>query len=86
MAANSLSMRTSSPLNGIPLQSNLPEHIDLISARQESYLQPAQLPHVTLADITQDLQRRGFHHQHSCSCNLTILENATLTDPFNGLR
>jgi tRNA nucleotidyltransferase (CCA-adding enzyme) len=67
-----------------PLQSNLPEHIDLISARQETYPQPAQLPHVTLADITQDLKRRDFTI-NTLALALTSIENATLTDPFNGL-
>ena len=67
-----------------PRQSSLPEHIDLISARQETYPQPAQLPHVTLADITQDLQRRDFTI-NTLALNLTNLANATLTDPFKGL-
>ena len=41
-------------------QADLPESIDLISARNEYYKQPAALPTVQPADIKLDLRRRDF--------------------------
>lgn len=68
-----------------PHQPDLPEHIDLISARQENYPNPAQLPLVKLADITHDLQRRDFTI-NTLALDLTNLATATLIDPFKGLQ
>ncbi len=38
----------------------LPKHLDLITARRESYAQPGDLPQVEFADLEADTQRRDF--------------------------
>lgn len=38
----------------------LPEHIDFVRARSESYAHPAALPTVAFADIQSDMRRRDF--------------------------
>ena len=67
-----------------PQDPNLPEHIDLISARKEIYLQPAQLPSVALSDITDDLHRRDFTI-NTLALELKDLKKSSLIDSFNGL-
>jgi len=43
-----------------PPENGLPEFVDLISARSESYKLPGALPTVTPGTLTDDLQRRDF--------------------------
>jgi len=62
----------------------LPEFIDLISARSESYVRPAALPAVQLADITADQYRRDFTI-NTLALRLDSSEAGRLLDPWQAL-
>ncbi|MGQ9732523.1 MAG: CCA tRNA nucleotidyltransferase [Candidatus Zipacnadales bacterium] len=59
-------------------------HLDLATARQESYPEPAKLPTVTPATIDQDLRRRDFTI-NAIALGLTESGVGPLIDPCKGL-
>jgi tRNA nucleotidyltransferase (CCA-adding enzyme) len=62
-----------------------PAFIDLISARSESYAQPAALPKVQRAELSADQYRRDFTI-NSLALGLNGLRAGRLLDPWGGLR
>jgi tRNA nucleotidyltransferase (CCA-adding enzyme) len=62
----------------------LPEFIDLIAARRESYRASAALPTVQFADIKQDQFRRDFTI-NTLAIRLDGVDAGQLLDPWNGL-
>lgn len=62
---------------------NIDFHIDLVTARSESYLQPGQLPIITPGDIADDLARRDFTI-NALALPLTP-QPTPLLDPHGGL-
>ncbi len=58
-------------------------HIDLITARRETYAHPAALPTVQKSDIQQDLARRDFSI-NTLALRLDEAHFGDLLDPFNG--
>ncbi len=63
---------------------HLPEHVDLITARSETYPQPAVLPEVAFSDITDDLYRRDFCI-NAVAIRLDGKHRGEILDPFGGL-
>lgn len=59
-------------------------HVDLISARSESYPRPAQLPHVRLGTIEEDLRRRDFTI-NTLAIRLDGRHFGTILDPLGAL-
>ncbi|MEX1071661.1 MAG: hypothetical protein WEC37_03455 [Anaerolineales bacterium] len=62
----------------------LPEFIDLISARRETYARPGALPHVQFADIAADQNRRDFTI-NTLALRLDGPYAGQLLDPWGGL-
>jgi len=58
-------------------------HLDIATARKESYSSPAALPDVSPGDLRSDLQRRDFTI-NSLAFGLNTGSPYTLIDPFNG--
>ena len=58
-------------------------HIDLATARRETYRRPGALPAVTPATVDEDLQRRDFTI-NAMALRLTAPGAGTLLDPFGG--
>lgn len=58
-------------------------HIDVTTARSETYSQPAALPDIRPAAIEQDLQRRDFS-VNAMAVSLVPQKWGTLLDPFHG--
>ncbi|MFH1184262.1 MAG: hypothetical protein V1755_04385, partial [Chloroflexota bacterium] len=59
-------------------------HLDLISARSEVYPRPAQLPHIRLGTIAEDLQRRDFTI-NTLAIRLDGKHFGTVLDPLGAL-
>jgi len=59
-------------------------HLDLISARTEVYPRPAQLPHVRLGSIEEDLRRRDFTI-NTLAIRLDGLHFGTILDPLGAI-
>lgn len=59
-------------------------HIDLATARTETYRQPGALPHVTPATINDDLRRRDFTINAMAMC-LNGPTRGSLLDPHGGI-
>ncbi len=57
--------------------------LDLITARNEVYPNPAALPVVTPSDLSQDLARRDFSI-NSMALSLSLTDWGELSDPWNG--
>lgn len=71
------------PVNGTITPEDLPDHIDLITARSESYAMPAVLPEVTFSTLNDDLYRRDFTI-NAIALRLDGSQRGKLLDPFNG--
>lgn len=72
---------------GLPIKQKsplLPEFIDLVSAREESYRRSGALPDVKFADIRADQYRRDFTINTVALC-LVGLSAGQLLDPWDGL-
>ncbi len=65
-------------------RARLPEFLDLITARQETYGHPAALPSVQFAGIREDQYRRDFT-VNTLALRLDGPESGKLLDPWNGL-
>lgn len=63
---------------------DLPEFVDLVSARQESYRRSGALPDVKFADIYADQSRRDFAI-NTLTLSLSGLRTGQLLDPWHGV-
>ncbi|MFZ4814115.1 MAG: CBS domain-containing protein [Phototrophicaceae bacterium] len=68
------------------LLADVPESVDLISARHEFYQSPAVLPNVYTSGIALDLRRRDFTINTLALSLATDGNSGTLIDRFNGLQ
>ncbi len=66
-----------------PTTTELPTHLDFVTARAETYPHPAALPRVRPADLAADLQRRDFTI-NAMAVHLTP-QPGRFRDPFHGL-
>lgn len=63
----------------------LPDFVDLITSRRETYPHPAALPHVQFAGIREDLYRRDFTI-NTLAIRLDGSAKGQLLDPWGGLQ
>lgn len=59
-------------------------HVDVITARRESYARPGALPDVEAGTLADDLARRDFTI-NAMAADVSGLGNAALVDPFGGV-
>jgi len=76
-------LQTELGLNELNETVEFPQHVDFITAREESYLHPAALPVVKPGSIESDLRRRDFTI-NTLAINLCQQHFGELLDPFGG--
>jgi tRNA nucleotidyltransferase (CCA-adding enzyme) len=59
------------------------KHVDVVTARRETYAEPGALPEVAAAGIEDDLRRRDFTI-NAMAVSLEAEEHGRLVDPFDG--
>ncbi|MFN0118175.1 MAG: CCA tRNA nucleotidyltransferase [Elusimicrobiota bacterium] len=64
---------------------NQDQKVDVVTAREESYPKPAQLPIVKASTVALDLKRRDFSI-NAIACSLNKSTYGEVLDPFGGLK